>query len=288
MNGYLLIASFVISYFFICLLLTRITYEFFKKINWMSKNYQGQDVVHSFGILIIIHYLIYFLFVQVLHHLSEVSLTSATVEQAVYVLGIALISLMGFIDDRFGQSEIKGLRGHWRAFIVERKLTSGLLKAVVGSLVAMLSTYSFSSSLIHWFWQTVLVMLSIHVFNLLDLRPGRSIKSFWLGVIFFIPFFPRVEFIIYVLPIIFSTLLIFRYERCHLSMLGDAGSNVLGFVYGYNLLNLGQTAIQLSFLLLFLVLSLLAEKVSFSEYIKKTPWLSKLDNWGIHQPTLKD
>lgn len=267
-------------YILVIYILTKYSYSLFKKRDWVGQNYEGKFIVHSFGLQLFLHYIIYILLFVDLHFYIEKF--SLPFEVYVFLFSLLIITVMGWLDDRYGIKQIKGLKGHFRAFFVDHKITSGFVKAIISTSVAIFFTYFFSVHFFEWIFHVLLMIFSIHIFNLFDVRPGRTIKSFWLFVLILFPFFPKQELLIYIIPFVVSTFVIFPYERKRLTMLGDAGSNVIGYVFGFYLILLAHTLIQFFFLSLFIVLSLLAEKYSFTEYIKKTPWLSKLDNWGIY------
>ena len=292
MWGPVMLLFFVLGYIFSMYLLTQFAYVLFNVRGVVTRNYLGLEVVQSFGLLISIHYA-FFLFVLFFYEQLNLSWLSLNIQRSIgelpmFLLGLGTITLIGWVDDKFGSDEVKGFRGHLLAFFVDHKLTTGFLKAVIGSLVAFICMYKLSETNFQWLVYAGLVIFSIHVFNLLDMRPGRTIKCFWFLTLLLIPFYTFSQFLVYVFPALISTMLIFPYERKYLTMLGDAGSNVLGFIFGYALVQAGDTLLNVAILLCFVFISLLAEKVSLSHYIQKTPWLAKVDNWGICKFSVKE
>lgn len=245
----------------------------------MTSNYKGEQVIQSFGLNLMLHYLLYFVGYFIL--LRAVNVKANLFFEALFVLLITVLTLMGWIDDQYGTKEIRGLKGHFHAFFYEKKVTSGFIKALLGTVLSIFVAYFFSIDLMTWFFASSVLVLSIHFFNLLDVRPGRTIKSFWMLSLVVLPLLSLQNILTLALPILLSTLILFHYDRYRMAMIGDVGSNVLGGVYGFYLLLSTSLPIQALFFSSFLLLSLLSEKYSFTAYINNTPWLSKFDNWGI-------
>jgi UDP-N-acetylmuramyl pentapeptide phosphotransferase/UDP-N-acetylglucosamine-1-phosphate transferase len=124
------------------------------------------------------------------------------------------------------------------------------------------------------------LVLSTHLFNLLDLRPGRAGKVFLaFGVILTVG-----SWDIYALRalglFIGPALVLLPYDVRERAMLGDTGSNVLGAVAGlWLILALGPTgeAIALGVLAL---LTVYGEFRSISALVDRTPLLRRLDSLG--------
>jgi UDP-GlcNAc:undecaprenyl-phosphate GlcNAc-1-phosphate transferase len=136
-----------------------------------------------------------------------------------------------------------------------------------------------------------LLALTTNLVNLFDLRPARAIKVFWLLLLIAIacalPLSAPPSVWAWVLPVLSATVLHFPYDAQGRLMLGDTGSNFLGFVAGFCLVTSATVTIQLGFLLLFGLLHLLAERISFSRVIQSVNWLHRMDQWGrpMENPT---
>jgi UDP-GlcNAc:undecaprenyl-phosphate GlcNAc-1-phosphate transferase len=266
-------------YIGLMVLITKKLFSIFQQKEWMTSNYKGEPVIQSFGLNLMLHYLLYFAGYLIL--MKVVSLKATLFHEALFILLITVLTFMGWIDDQYGTNEIRGLRGHFRAFFYDKKVTSGFIKALLGTAISFVVAYFFSQDLLTWLFGGSVLALSIHFFNLLDVRPGRTIKSFWLLALVVLPLVALQDILTLALPIMLSTLILFHYDRYRLAMIGDVGSNVLGGVFGFYLLLSMSVPLQVTFFSSFLLLSLLSEKYSFTAYINNTPWLSKLDNWGI-------
>jgi UDP-GlcNAc:undecaprenyl-phosphate GlcNAc-1-phosphate transferase len=260
---------------------TKRSFDFFKRKNWFAVNYKGDSIIQSFGLNIFIHYVLYFVCFSIALYLVDLHFPAIFSRAFLLVFLLLGLSLVGWVDDHYGTKDIKGLRGHMAAFFHEKRVTSGLIKAFAGSFISAFVSYFLSATVLEWLFYTMVMILSIHVFNLLDVRPGRTIKSFWILLFVLLPLLSLQHIVMSVLPIVVSTIFLFHYDRRRLAMLGDTGSNVLGGVFGLFLIFCSVLEVQVFFFGAFLLLSILSEKHSFTAYINKTPWLSKLDNWGI-------
>jgi UDP-GlcNAc:undecaprenyl-phosphate GlcNAc-1-phosphate transferase len=284
MMGVLFWFPFLVLYLGVIFILTQKSLGIFHESSWTSTNYKGEPIIQSFGIHFVVHYIL-FLILYYYCGLLTYSPNFISFESFMFVILMFVLTILGWIDDHYGTKDIKGFQGHFKEFFFHLRITTGLLKAILGTLVALIISFFVSMTSLEWFFQTAVIIFSIHFFNLLDVRPGRTIKGFWIFLLLILPFFAMHDLLIYVVPIILSTAIIFHFDRRRVAMLGDTGSNVLGGVFGFYLVAFTPFKVQLMFLFLFLALSLLAEKYSFTSYIKKTPWLSKLDNWGIVNST---
>src|SRR6185503_2177486 len=92
---------------------------------------------------------------------------------AVYVLGVAGL---GLVDDALGGAP-RGWRGHGAAAL-RGSISTGALKAAgsLGLALYALSGLGYSDG--EYLMATGVLVLFTNLFNLLDLRPGRSVKAF--------------------------------------------------------------------------------------------------------------
>jgi UDP-N-acetylmuramyl pentapeptide phosphotransferase/UDP-N-acetylglucosamine-1-phosphate transferase len=92
---------------------------------------------------------------------------------ALYVVGVAFL---GLVDDLLS-ADPRGWRGHGAA-VLEGRFSTGALKAVgsLGLALYALSGQGWSDG--RYLLAVAVLVLATNLFNLLDLRPGRSIKVF--------------------------------------------------------------------------------------------------------------
>lgn len=216
------------------------------------------------------------------------AIKSFTSVNAVLFLLVALgMGLAGFIDDCLGNHAVKGFKGHIKAFIKEKKLTTGGLKALFGGTVAFV--FSIANARLNGFgnypWMVVvdffLVALAANIINLFDLRPGRAGKAYL--VIFITVLLVSKNFIDFTglfLPVTVILLIYLPHDLKARMMLGDAGSNLLGASLGMMMVWMLSDFGKIIALIIFLGLQFAAEKISFSEIIDKYRPLKYFDQLG--------
>ena len=239
-------------------------------------NYRGEEVVTAGGVILVFTSQATLLFL-LLHGLWQRAVWLHLPEGILLGGGILSIGVWGFLDDLTKEKDTKGFRGHFGVLWRERRMTTGVWKAIGGGGTAVLTAGFLSSSLWTWLLASCLLAVCSNLLNLFDLRPGRAIKVFWLLVLFCLA---AGEIAIWGVPVIASSAALFSQDARGEIMLGDTGANVLGFVAGYLLVTSLSWQGQLSILALFVLLHVLAEYVSFSSWIERITWLDRLDQWG--------
>ena len=217
-----------------------------------------------------------------------------------------LVMALGLLDDVMGDPHAKGLRGHLGA-LRHGRLTTGSLKMLGIGLAAFLVAWNVPDPLVApgidrdvvriavVVVSTTLIAGTANLVNLLDLRPGRALKSYavlvtiaGLGVAFSSRVFPvyassSERFVVTLFGLIFALvplIAVWGPELGERAMLGDAGANAFGFVAGYFLavsLPLAATTVLAAAVV---ALNLLSERVSFSQVIVRNPLLHRLDMIG--------
>lgn len=196
----------------------------------------------------------------------------------VYVLGVALL---GLLDDLVGSARAapRGWRGH-AAAVLGGGFSTGALKAVGALGLALFVFSGLELGTGDYLLAVALLVLTTNFFNLLDLRPGRSIKvlvllgagltigamdvdSLWMLGLF-------------VGPIV----ALFPHDLRERGMLGDTGSNVVGAVAGLWLVLTLDTTGQAIALALVALATAYGEFRSISALIERTPGLRQLDSLG--------
>jgi UDP-N-acetylmuramyl pentapeptide phosphotransferase/UDP-N-acetylglucosamine-1-phosphate transferase len=199
-------------------------------------------------------------------------LSRSGAEQAAALAAVGF-GLLGFVDDRWGTAEHKGLRGHLRA-LRSGQVTTGLLKAAGGAALALLLAWRVRPGAEALLGAAV-IALCANLLNLLDLRPLRALKFFWLAGL------PLAAFTAALLAQLLGLSLPYaRLEARRQVMLGDTGSNCLGGVLGVCAV-LTLPVWGLAFLLAaLLAFHAWAEKHSLSAWIDARPWARRLDRLG--------
>lgn len=243
----------------------------------VRENYRGAVVAFPAGLAIPAAALVALAPLALLRELAGAEVfRPGAAEAVVYVLGVALL---GLIDDVLGGEAERGWRGHGRA-VVRGRLSSGVLKAAgaLGLALYVLSGQGLGTA--EYLLAVALLVLATNLFNLLDLRPGRSIKALvLLGAGLTVGSFdlePLWAVGLFVGPILVLLPIDLR-ER---GMLGDTGSNAIGAVAGVWLVLTLSTLGQALALAVIAALTVYGEFRSISAFIERTPGLRHLDSLG--------
>lgn len=189
-------------------------------------------------------------------------------------------SAFGALDDHVGDSSSKGLRGHLGA-LARGDVTTGAVKIIglgaTGLLAATLADRSAgrpvtASTVVG----AALVAGAANLGNLLDLRPGRALKTTTLTALPLLPgagAVPAAAAIGAAAGVIATDL---RGE----SMLGDTGANAAGALVGIAAVERLGPRGRLLALTVVTALTIASERVSFTTIIESTPVLRELDQWG--------
>jgi UDP-GlcNAc:undecaprenyl-phosphate/decaprenyl-phosphate GlcNAc-1-phosphate transferase len=246
-------------------------------------NYRGRSLPFPFGVLVLAAALLALIPTILVDVLGSSRVFYPEIGPvALYAIGVIAL---GLIDDtlgepRGGEPVRRGWRGHGTA-VLRGELSTGALKAV-GSLGLALLAMDALGYRSHWRWllAAAVLVLATNAFNLLDLRPGRSVKAFvLLGLGLGIGSgSPRQLWTLglFAAPALVAGL----YDLRERAMLGDTGANLLGALAGlWLVLALSGTG-QLVALALLLAITVYGEIRSISEFVERTPGLRHLDSIG--------
>lgn len=229
------------------------------------------------------------------------------------ILTLAAV-VFGMTDDVFGNSADKGFRGHVTALLKGRLTTGGLKLLGIGVVSAVYgwvavgsqpdaAAYSIGIRLAWWVVATFVIALAANLLNLLDLRPGRALKSYIVLVVPAAVLFgfavveqfgeyaealgtgwltsDTVVTIAGLLVVMLGPVAaVWGADLGERGMLGDAGSNAMGAIVGYLLAGALDLPSLAAVAVVLLALNALSERVSFSTLIEKAPVLKQLDGLG--------
>jgi hypothetical protein len=171
------------------------------------------------------------------------------------------------------------VRGHFAA-VRRGELSTGAAKAAGSAGLAMLATGALRLSDARWLLAAAVLVVATHVFNLLDLRPGRAPKALALlgvGVVLCTQALrPMLSLGLFAGPALVTGVHDLR-ER---ALLGDTGASLLGALAGLWLVLGVDAAGQLVALGVLCAIAVYAEFRSLSELIERTPGLRELDSLG--------
>jgi UDP-GlcNAc:undecaprenyl-phosphate GlcNAc-1-phosphate transferase len=246
------------------------------------RNYRDRLLPCPGGVLVVAASLLALVPLLLIEHLARVAIVyRGLLPVAAYALGVACL---GLIDDTLGgaQAERAGPRG-WRghgAAVLRGELSTGVLKATGSLALALLVTGFANISTGRWLLAAGVLVLATNLFNLLDLRPGRSIKALVLlggGLtIGAADVRPLWTLGLFAAPALVAG----AYDLRERTMLGDTGANLLGALAGlWLVLTLSGTG-QLVALALLAAITVYGEFRSISGFIERTPGLRELDSLG--------
>lgn len=192
--------------------------------------------------------------------------------------GVLLVSVAGLVDD-LAPIGPRGLRGHLRS-LMDGHMTTGILKVLVtvGAAVVVVALQPDRRA-----WVAVsgvvLIAASTNVWNGLDVRPGRALKAFLpVGIVFLLlahrPDAPSV------VAMLVGAIVLLPIDLRERAMLGDAGSNPLGFAAGLGLYAALPDPGVAAAAVCAVGLNVLADTVSLSRLIDGTPPIRWLDRLG--------
>ncbi len=258
----------------LALLLPFVIEQILKRTGRMERNFRGDEIPTSFGALIAIWAIPMLLTDRWLF-------PDRREERLLWVVCVAGFGLLGLIDDVWGDKKVKGLRGHLRCLIRDRRITTGLVKAVGGLLLAFWLARSLASdNLIRIGLMTLVIALSSNAMNLLDLRPGRAGGVFLcVAIIILVTLFRQAGtlFVPGLLYIILPALLVWERDSRASVMMGDTGSAILGGTLGLSVCLYTNLPTQIVVCLLLIAFHVLTERRSLTQLIERSPLLKWLD-----------
>jgi len=260
------IFSFVLTPYFI---------DMFRRSGRLVKNYKGELIPQGIGIMFPIYALLW-------HALLKLFAGNSMANAMWILFAITTMCFIGFVDDMLGSRDVLGLKGHIKS-LLNGRLTTGALKAIVGLLLAFVLSLSFTSSFVEVVVNTFIMALFTNFFNLLDLRPGRAIKVYimiFLVIIGILNAAGKSELAIPFLPLFGTVIGYMPYDLKAHCMMGDAGSNVLGISVGFLVVLSLSWHIKIAILAFLIGIHIFTEKYSLTEIIEKNPVLHYLDNLG--------
>jgi len=174
---------------------------------------------------------------------------------------VAAVAAVGHADDLWSGPE-RGFRAHIRA-----RRSTGVLKLVAIPAVALAVTRSLSGAL--------LVGLSANALNQLDTRPGRALKGYLIARAALGGRPRRADLL---------AVLLLPYDLREMGMLGDAGSNALGAVLGFESVRRFTGPGRIVAIGALATLTVVGEHRSLGAMIERSRVLGPIDRLGRARP----
>jgi len=260
----------------VAVLLTRQFRTRLEEAGFVGENYRGSRLPVPIGAVIVPAALIALIPIALLARLTSADIFPSDLSLVIaFVPGVALL---GIIDDVFS-GESRGWRGHAKAAL-SGGFSTGVLKAAGTLGLALLVASSLPGSDADFLLATAVLVLATNAFNLLDLRPGRSVKALLvLGIVLTIA--TGLIEVLWSLGIFLGPALVVGfYDLREKAMLGDSGSNVIGALAGVWLVLALSPSEQVIALIVLILVNLYGEFRSISTVIEKVPGLRHLDSLG--------
>lgn len=268
------------------LLVPRIVNLFRTNRAFLVTNYEGKEVVVCGFIIFAGSFLSYSAAIIFAYMVNWDLGIFLTLPLAAMIFGTAVGTIAGIIDDLVITPE-KGFKGHIQA-LIKGNMNSGILKILLIGMASFMFSFTISGTIIEIIVSAVLISLTANFINLLDLRPGRALKIhllFLFATLFLGSFTLEYERI---LPVFFYwftwlvPLLIFLIMDLRKRViLGDGGSNSIGFLLGASWAYMIENLYLKVFLLtIILLVNIYAEFGSITILVERNDFLRKLDNWG--------
>ncbi len=200
---------------------------------------------------------------------------------SVYFLVTLGFGGLGLLDDLKGDRSAGGFGGHFR-LLRQGKLTTGAVKALGGGGLSLVAGYFITVPGPLWaaFIAALLIALSANTLNLLDLRPGRCLFGFGVGVlVIFLTLWGQHSLssgILLWAAFAFAVIL-YPLDSGGTVMLGDTGANAFGAVLGVAGAIYFPPLVQALVVALLIAFQVWCERHSLTRFIEGRPLLCALD-----------
>jgi UDP-GlcNAc:undecaprenyl-phosphate/decaprenyl-phosphate GlcNAc-1-phosphate transferase len=258
---------------------------------FVTANYRGASLPFPTGMAIPVAAMLALIPAALVQELGDVTVFKPGAYPAVtYVIGVALL---GMIDDFVGSGLFsaatlerpgeehapRGWRGHTRE-ILGGGFSTGAVKAAGSLGLALFALSGQHKSTGAYLVGAGVLVLATNVFNLLDLRPGRSAKALiLLGAALSLGAWDATG--LWTVGLFLGPILVLLpFDLRERGMLGDTGSNAIGAVAGLWLVATLSTTGQAIALAVMLLVNVYGEFRSISALIERTPGLRQLDSLG--------
>ncbi len=241
----------------------------------LKENYRGAAIPPALGPALLVGYLPALVVAG--------GLESSRVPQIMAVSTLLLgACLLGLWDDLLADP-VSGFKGHLGA-LFRGEITAGLLKMVIAGTVGLIFSLALPCSLKGKAVAVLLLALTTNGLNLLDRRPGRALKAFFVVSYLLIAMAGPEKVLWLLVPLLAVALVIAPLDFGARAMLGDSGANLLGAALGMVAVYHLSISLQLALIFLLLVLHIYAEFSSLTRFIERYPLLKYLDRLGCSGP----
>ncbi|CAG7642047.1 hypothetical protein ACFQI7_11390 [Paenibacillus allorhizosphaerae] len=257
--------------------------RFMQEHRLVEVNYRGESIPTACGLFLLLVLLIGYL-------LQKLTGWTTLPSEAEFVLAAVLVGVAGLLDDLIGDKKTKGIANHWRAWLQRGMPSTAVVKAAAAGAAGILLFAGSAASSIEMILHVLLLLLTTNAVNLMDVRPGRALKFYYLQLALLLaaasfgssavdPLYSGLGWV-FLLPITAGAAVLTYADVKGRAMLGDTGANVLGFTLGCGWVWYASVAAQMTLILLLLGLHALTWKRSLTRMIEGNRWLSFIDGIG--------
>ena len=193
-------------------------------------------------------------------------------------IACALVFAAGFVDD-LSSGGPRGIRSHLRE-LLRLHVTTGIVKLLVVTASAIVITASLPGRGSATIAGVVLMAAGANLWNGLDVRPGRALKAFLPVAVAVIVAGPALELVPPLPGVAAGAALVLPADLRERAVLGDGGSNLVGFVAGLGLYLILPTWGAWLGAAFAVALNVLAETVTLSRAIDAIPPIRWYDALG--------
>ena len=246
---------------------------FAPRLRLLKPNFLHKPVLASYGI-------VSFAYIAAITAALMINGLVETSRAALYLGMMAAMCALGLLDDVFGTREVGGFRGHFKKLIFERRLTTGAIKAIGGGAVGIITGWIVSNGdPARWTAAALVIPLAANFLNLVDLRPGRAVAVFFVGLaVTCVLAGGRLPSPWIVGTIALVTLAWGIADSRGRAMMGDAGSNSLGAALGLTIALSTSLPAQIGAVLVLVAVNWYSEKRSISALIEGNRVLRAIDS----------
>jgi len=262
--------SIVLSCFTVWYFLPKI-FKLLKDKGRTADNYRGRPVVTCMGLIFVFPCMF-----SVVPYMT----CGIDLDHLAFLAVTASLTLVGMVDDVFGDGTIKGIKGHVMV-ILKGGLSTGGIKLIISTLIGMFVSFYHYTNIVYWGVYTLLLLLFINFINLMDLRPGRAIKAFVFSILILMPLSGFASLWV-VIPVLSAIPFYLKGEMKEKYMLGDTGANLLGGIAGFYAVKTTPLIAAFIIMAVLLAVQVIAEYYSLSKFIESVPVLRFIDGlWRL-------
>ncbi|MEF3301901.1 hypothetical protein [Paenibacillus sp. GYB003] len=245
-----------------------------------AANYAGEVIPFGTGAVVAVLAVVHYGIVELLAALGIGTFAEFRSLLGQSAAALVLVFAAGWTDDCIGDRTVKGMAGHLRAWRQTRTPSTGIVKAGVVAVAALWVVWHGSRSWGEAAFDWLTIVLSANAVNLLDVRPGRAWKGFLAGAVPIVAAEPALAAGTWLVPATAAGIALMPGDLRGKHMLGDSGSNLLGFMLGCSFAAAAPIGLQATALAVLVAMHRTAERSSISAWIEKHKWVRWLDRYG--------